>query len=303
MRRCLCDDNSAEIQKTNRGYASARVADYTQLRTVTVVVHAMYSNYRRADITYLMATLNRNMSNRDVDHRANLKSTSLGILRRRHLFRGSNLKARSWRAYLRRARDTFFRFELGRIIRPVPLTIDIASGRDTITSRSIKPWGYKNRRTLHIWLVKGTGGVLGMASFPWETNLQHDGVIVDYRTIHPRFNHAPYGLNKTLVHEVGHWLGLLHTFQTTDSALQPVDLNGNDTLDPSESTGDFVLDTPAIGSATTGNPFQTRSFPLDVDSRVAQFNNYMDYSDDDVYTMFTLDQRKRMHYFFHTYRT
>jgi hypothetical protein len=304
MRRCNNDHPNLETVKAiSRRYAAvARFMDYTQVRTVPVVVHAMYNDYRRSDITYMMQTLNRNMRNRDQDHIPDAKSQTLAVLRRRALFRGSNNKARTWRAYLRRARDTFIRFELARVFPSAQLDINIAGNRDTITSQSIKPYGFKNMRTLHIWLVRATDNILGMAAFPWDNNLKNDGVIVDYRTIHPRFGFTPYHLNKTLVHEVGHWLGLLHTFQKTDVTLRPVDLNNNGILDEGEATGDFVFDTPRLDSPTRGNPFMSRDFPMS-GSIVAQFNNYMDYSDDIAYTMFTIDQRKRMHYFFYTYRT
>ena len=105
--RCLCDTdrNRPDIRAANRRFGEAlmaRVLDYTQQRTVPVVVHAMYPGYRRSDITYMLASLNRNMRNRDSDHIRDLKSQQLGILQRRHLFRGSELKARTWRAYSRR---------------------------------------------------------------------------------------------------------------------------------------------------------------------------------------------------------
>lgn len=75
-----------------------------------------------------------------------------------------------------------------------------------------------------------------------------------------------YGYNQglTAVHEVGHWFGLLHTFQ--DYSCDPAD------------TGDLIADTPQQSTATNGCPVGKDSCPLSPGADAV--TNYMDYSSD-----------------------
>ena len=73
-----------------------------------------------------------------------------------------------------------------------------------------------------------------------------------------------YDEGKTAVHEVGHWFGLLHTFQ--DQTCEP------------GATGDFISDTPQEAVATEGCPVVKDSCPGQ--EGLDPVNNYMDYSSD-----------------------
>ena len=74
-----------------------------------------------------------------------------------------------------------------------------------------------------------------------------------------------YDEGKTAVHEVGHWFGLLHTFQD----------NTCSTSDP----GDYIADTPQESVSTSGCPSRKDSCPGD--PGLDPINNYMDYSSDE----------------------
>jgi len=80
----------------------------------------------------------------------------------------------------------------------------------------------------------------------------------------------------TAVHEVGHWFGLLHTFEGRSC----------------DGPGDYVDDTPQQETDTAGCPTGKDSCPDVVGSDMV--SNFMDYSSDDCYQKFTDGQRRRM---------
>jgi hypothetical protein len=117
--------------------------------------------------------------------------------------------------------------------------------------------------------IPSGGGVVG--------NL-FDRVVIYWPTVgRPGPYGPPYHLGRTVTHEVGHYLGLYHTFDGGCSGTSGCYGNGDlicDTLP--ESSPNF---SPCTRS-TCGDPDPTR--------------NYMDYSDDVCMNNFTLEQTNRM---------
>ena len=87
-----------------------------------------------------------------------------------------------------------------------------------------------------------------------------------------------YNRGGTTIHKVGHWNGLLHTFQGESCS--------------SDNEGDYITDTPQEAIPTEGCPKKKNSCP---DSPgVDAIHNFMDYSSDECYENFTPGQMKRM---------
>ncbi len=134
---------------------------------------------------------------------------------------------------------------------------------------------------MNIWTVQfASGSLLGYAQFPNGT-ANTDGVVVNYQnfgtdddpsvTIGGNFN-----LGRTLTHEVGHYLGLYHTF------------HGNSCT----GTNDLCDDTPAIAESNSGCPTGIDSCPAQ--PGIDMIENYMDYTYDSCMNVFTNDQKARM---------
>jgi len=165
----------------------------------------------------------------------------------------------------------------------------------TMTPGSSKETNAKNAlavnwtSSLNFYTCQPGQGLLGWAMFPWQlaSNGKKDGVVVHYASL-PGGTLSPYNLGGTGTHEVGHWVGLYHTFQ-----------GGCNSEATCSTAGDLVCDTPAQGTATSGCPVgkNTCSGPGN-----DPINNYMDYSYDSCYNQFTAGQDARADYMMATYR-
>jgi hypothetical protein len=136
---------------------------------------------------------------------------------------------------------------------------------------------------LNIYTAGPANNVLGWAYFPWsypENHVMH-GLVLLHSTL-PGGSAKPYNLGDTATHELGHYLGLFHTFQGGCKA-----------------PGDYVSDTFDEAVPAYGCPKLRDTCPaLGLDP----VWNFMDYTDDACMNAFTAGQATRMRWALGTYK-
>jgi hypothetical protein len=142
---------------------------------------------------------------------------------------------------------------------------------------------------LNLWTIKFDSAILGYAQFPDASrlpgidvnggNANSDGVVSSFDAFgSTSYNDGtfilvePYNKGRTISHEVGHWLGLIHIWGDTNCG------------------DDYCADTPKHNDANYDCPRVTN---CDANGN-EMVENYMDYTDDSCMNIFTLNQKDRI---------
>jgi hypothetical protein len=175
---------------------------------------------------------------------------------------------------------TPFRFDLVGVTRttnPDWFSMGILSKEERQAKSALRQGGPE---TLNIYTTDG-GGYLGWATFPnsYRSQPDQDGVVVYYASLPGGgcCGSRVYDEGDTATHEVGHWLGLYHTFQ-----------NG------CTPNNDYVADTPAERYPAFGCPVGRDTCTGTRFPGLDPIFNFMDYTEDSCMNMFTDAQSVRM---------
>ena len=135
---------------------------------------------------------------------------------------------------------------------------------------------------INIYICQMPGDGLGWATFPWDApeSSKFHGISLHYKAL-PGGEYESYNLGNTLVHEMGHYFGLYHTFT-------PWELEG---MTGCDAPGDDVGDTPFEAEPAFGCQIGRDTCPQ---SGADPVTNFMDYSDDECRVKFSRGQRNRM---------
>lgn len=252
--------------------------------TIPVVVHIVLPNpwmITDNDVQYFIDRLNLDFSGLNPD------STNCGTF--------CAIRGHSQIRFTLAKRDVSGNFTTG--IERLTGTTSIASSEPQAVKNAatptggLAPWDVTNYYNL--WVAVGSGGLLGIAPEIGTGTATNDGVCVDYRVFsNSCFAYPSFNLARTAVHEIGHNFGLYHTFQGGCTSGDFAQLTSGNCSLPAGLLA-AIDNTPPQSASTSGCPAVgtvngcTPSVPKN-------FQNYMDYTDDACYSMFTTAQVLRM---------
>ncbi len=139
---------------------------------------------------------------------------------------------------------------------------------------------------LNIWVCNLGNGILGYTQMPGAGPASLDGCVVNCIAVGITGATAPYNLGRTVTHEVGHWLDLIHVWGPGS-----ITATGN-----CSGGSDLVADTPPEDGANFSNyaPYTVMTDACSTSAPGYMWQNYLNYTDDAGMCMFTAGQVQRM---------
>lgn len=156
------------------------------------------------------------------------------------------------------------------------------NGVDAVTIRTLSNWN--PTQYYNIWVVNkitAAQGVSGYAYYPTEHGKIHDGTFIAYEYLIGESS-------KTLTHELGHSLNLMHTFQGSSGTNCPAQING------CGADGDCVADTPPHPQNHALDLILTAANNCSGNNNSTYKHNYMSYTRNEYRNVFTPLQIARM---------
>ncbi len=261
--------------------AVARLRPRTNIVRIPVVVHVIFhkdeENLERSQIDSQIAALNRDFraNNADiVDVPEPFEPTVADPLIEFALAVRDPMGNET--TGITRTRTSLKEFPYNRLDRLATKKLD-----DLIKHDEFGKAAWPRDRYLNMWTCSIESGLLGYAQFPGGP-ASTDGVVINNTAFGSGGTaQAPFNLGRTAVHEVGHWLDLLHIWGDDGQGCRG---------------SDNVTDTPNQ-AGSNGSDVRKEDFPhisCDNGPNGDMFMNYMDYVDDDTMVMFTSGQVARM---------
>jgi hypothetical protein len=257
-------ENATNTTKNTR--FAARDTSANELIIIPVVIHVLYNdasqNISDAQIKSQIESLNKDFNNQNTD-RVNTPAAFSNVV--------ANCRIKFAIAQV----DPLGKRTTGIERKFTNTQIFTADDAMKVESRGgIKAWNSK--KYLNIWICALNSRSLGYATSPGSP-ADIDGVVIAYDVFGTIGNlRAPFNKGRTATHEIGHWLGLSHTW-------------GDDNCGD-----DGIYDTPRQKTYNFGCP----SFPkLSTCSETANgdmYMNFMDFTDDACMNMFTIGQKQKM---------
>lgn len=140
---------------------------------------------------------------------------------------------------------------------------------------------WNTKKYLNIWVCNLEDNLLGYSTFPLSDTLR-DGVVINYKAFGRKGDlYSRYNYGRTLTHEIGHYLNLVHIW-------------GDDDPDFPCSNDDNIDDTPLQAVPTYCCPSFPKYDACQTSGNGIMYMNYMDYTDDKYMEFFTPDQIARM---------